>query len=216
MENPDTERSGEFAVFETAATPLEAELIAGIVREAGIPAFVTGSMLADEFALSQRLMHLGSITIQVPRHRLRDAAAAIEEARAGAIDLEDAASATAAREPASATPASVAARTGDPGRRAGPQRPAARERSGPGWILTGSLAIAAVAFLSLWLDTRTELRTLQNGVPERVEETFAGGTVVFVDADQDRRSERIEQRDRTGRVVRAWTWHDDAGFTLER
>lgn len=271
-------------VFRTARTPIEAELIASILHDAEIPAFVAGGLLADEFAMSQRLMNLSSVAVQVPRSRVQDAEAALAAARAGAASVDEAAA-------RSLEPNPVPAPTTTPG-------PAAPTR--PSWVLTFGLACLTVAFLVEWLDTRAELRVARqagltyatnegpgtlvyrwrdddrvagritdmdgNGIPEvhaaynrdgeptntaydkdqngiferfgllsaagntaaiaydddqdgrveRIEEERGASSVVFVDADRDRRCERIEQRDRSGKLVRAWVWRDDGGFVPAR
>lgn len=68
--------------FCVAKTPFEAQVIAGVLQEAGIPTYVSGSLLTDEFALSQQLMGLQNATVQVPKDRLQDAETAIAEAKA--------------------------------------------------------------------------------------------------------------------------------------
>lgn len=275
----DPRPSDGFTVFQTARTPLEAELVASILRDAGIPAFVEGSMLADEFAVSQRLMNLNSIAVRVPTARVHDAQAALAAARAAAAadgaTGEDAAAMLAAA-PTPAPPPT---------------------RSGPGWLFSGLMTLLAIGFLVQWLDTRAQLRTLansalttatpdgagawrlqwrdngapaaylvdndadgtteahttynrrgqqlltafdgdqdgihervvlfaaagetaaelldedQDGVAERAVEQRGATTVAFIDADQDRRTERIEMRGPAGELVRAWRWQDGVGFT---
>lgn len=285
MSESDTPPRGEahdLVVFKTARTPIEAELIRGVLNSAEIPAFVEGGMLNDEFAMSQRLMNIGAVTIKVPRSRLAEAHAALAEARESASEVDEAARATmsaeAPSEPTAAPP----------------------RRSGPGWVLPVLLGLAAVVFLVQWLETRAALRfamqsgltrlepgaagelvyrwtendlvagrmtdadgngvaevhtsysrsgrplstgydrdqngiwekiTLlaangdvvatifdddQDGVAERVEEDHGVHTIVLVDADQDRRMERLEQRDETGKLVRAWRWDAELGLADDR
>lgn len=71
----------DIAVLETARTPLAAELIVAVLRAEGIPAYVEGALLQDEFAVSQRILGLGGVRIQVPRERLEDARKALAAAR---------------------------------------------------------------------------------------------------------------------------------------
>lgn len=129
--------------LQRARSPLEAELIVSVLREAGVPAFVAGGMLADEFAVSQRLMNIHAVAIQVPRDRLDDARAALAQARANAALVEEAAEATIGPD--------------------GPERfgalvePAARR---PGWLPLVLASGAALAFLVLWLDARGQLQLL--------------------------------------------------------
>jgi hypothetical protein len=60
-------------VFHTARTPFEASVIAGVLQDAGIPCFVAGTALNDEWAASQRLMNTLGVDIQV-RESDREAA----------------------------------------------------------------------------------------------------------------------------------------------
>lgn len=66
----------------SAHSPFEAGIVVAVLEAAGIPAVAPGSMLADEFAMSQRLMNLQSVRVLVPRSRLADAEQALSEARA--------------------------------------------------------------------------------------------------------------------------------------
>lgn len=64
-----------------AKTPFEAEVIAGVLRDAGIPVYVAGEELNDEWALSQRLMNLQGVVVTVPRDRVEEARQVLDEAR---------------------------------------------------------------------------------------------------------------------------------------
>ncbi len=70
----------DIVVVATARTPLEAQLIAGILESEGIPVYVAGSLLQDEFAMSQAVLGLSATRIEVPRERLDDARRVLEEA----------------------------------------------------------------------------------------------------------------------------------------
>lgn len=65
---------GSPVVVRTAATPAEAKVLAAILQAEGIPAIVDGESLADEIAISRRVMNLNGVQIRVP-------AAALERAR---------------------------------------------------------------------------------------------------------------------------------------
>ena len=71
----------EIAILEKAHTPMEATVITAVLRAAGIPAYVNGTLLQDEFAVIQRLLNLGAVEVQVPRDRLEEARAILEAAR---------------------------------------------------------------------------------------------------------------------------------------
>jgi hypothetical protein len=68
-------------VVETAKTPLQAQLIVSILHAAGIPAYVGGTLLQDEFAISQAAMGLQATRIEVPRECLEAAREILDEAR---------------------------------------------------------------------------------------------------------------------------------------
>ena len=64
-----------------ANSPGEAQVIVAVLRSAGIPAFVGGQLLQDEFAASQRLLGLQGVDIQVPEEARVRAMAVLAEAR---------------------------------------------------------------------------------------------------------------------------------------
>ncbi len=84
-EHPDIE------VLHTAKNSFEAQVIAGVLREAGIPVYVAGQSLQDEFAVSQMLAGLLSIKVQVPADRLDEAKRVLAEADESAklLDRDD-------------------------------------------------------------------------------------------------------------------------------
>lgn len=65
----------------SAHTPFEAQLVATILQDAGIPAYVSGQMLTDPVAISQELMNVAEVEIQVPADRLEEARRLLEDAR---------------------------------------------------------------------------------------------------------------------------------------
>ena len=71
----------EPVVFHTAANPVEGRIVAGILQEAGIPTYVQGELLSDEFAVSRRLMNLQGVTLHVPSDRLAEAQRVLAEAK---------------------------------------------------------------------------------------------------------------------------------------
>lgn len=68
-------------VVHQARTPFEAQIVAGLLRQAGIPAQIEGSNALDEFTMSQRMMNLDSIEVRVPTDYLEEARERIEAAR---------------------------------------------------------------------------------------------------------------------------------------
>jgi hypothetical protein len=64
-----------------ARTPAEAQVVTALLRAAGIPVYVGGRRLADEFAVTQAAMGLSQVDVQVPADRLEEAKALLEQAR---------------------------------------------------------------------------------------------------------------------------------------
>lgn len=79
-------------VLDTYPNPFIAETLVGILKDEGVPAFVDGANLTDEFATSQRAMGALSVRVFVPGDRLEDARKIIAAARAAGrlIEEEDA------------------------------------------------------------------------------------------------------------------------------
>ncbi len=85
-----TEPSADLVPFHTARTPFEARVIVAVLEDAGIPAYVAGGALTDEFALSQQLLNVQGVCVQVRRPDLAAATAALAAAkRTGAALDED-------------------------------------------------------------------------------------------------------------------------------
>ena len=74
--------------LEHASTPFEATVIAGVLTSAGIPAYIDGSLLTDEFVSAQRLMNLRGTTVTVPATQLDAARQALKAAREAGKNLE--------------------------------------------------------------------------------------------------------------------------------
>lgn len=79
----------EIVELETAPSPIIAGMIVQALRSAGIPAFVKGSLLQDEFAISQKVLGLNEVTIQVQKHRLEEAKKVREMMREAGKTLEE-------------------------------------------------------------------------------------------------------------------------------
>jgi hypothetical protein len=74
MANQDRGLGGYVLLVEDA-NPLRAHLIAGALDEAGIPHVVEEDNLADEFAMSRKLMNTQGARVMVPEDRLAEAQA---------------------------------------------------------------------------------------------------------------------------------------------
>ncbi|HET6202506.1 MAG TPA: DUF2007 domain-containing protein [Planctomycetota bacterium] len=72
-----------------APSPSAATVLLSILLAEGIPAYIAGTLLQDEFALSQRLMGLNAVEIQVPRNRLEEARKVLEAARQAGRELPE-------------------------------------------------------------------------------------------------------------------------------
>ena len=80
-------REGEhpkIVVIHRAQSRSEAQIVVSVLRSAGIPAYVDGQFLNDEFAASQAIMNLGSVEVQVPHEAAAEARKILAEARASA------------------------------------------------------------------------------------------------------------------------------------
>jgi len=81
-EHPDV------TVLLQARTTFEAQVIAGILRQADIPAYVGGRSLQDPHAISQALANVSYVAVHVPTDRLEEARRAVAEAAEGREILE--------------------------------------------------------------------------------------------------------------------------------
>lgn len=88
-EPEDPADPAELVDFHQARSPWDARIIAAIMADAGIPAFVAGGLLTDEFAMSQQLMNLQGVQVRVPRDRLEEAQAALAAAREAGKQLSE-------------------------------------------------------------------------------------------------------------------------------
>ncbi len=79
----------ELVTLETTNTEAEARVIAAILQADGIPVYVQGDSLQDEFAISQRAMNLSAVEVRVPRACLEDARAALEAHRSACDETEE-------------------------------------------------------------------------------------------------------------------------------
>lgn len=70
----------DVTVVRIAKSVFDAQVMAGVLRAAGIPVYVGGASLNDEFAVSQRLVNLSQVELQVPTDRVDDAKRALAEA----------------------------------------------------------------------------------------------------------------------------------------
>ena len=78
------------ALLVTARSTFEADILIGILEEAGIPAYRAGSQLTDGFAMSQQLMNTQGVQVFVPGDRLEQAREAIAQSEeAGKLLAED-------------------------------------------------------------------------------------------------------------------------------
>lgn len=74
-------------VAKVASTPDQAKIYVALLQAEGIPAYVEGGALADEFAMSQRLMNLGSVKVMVPASSLDKAKEILQPAEIDEDDL---------------------------------------------------------------------------------------------------------------------------------
>lgn len=87
MSDPD---SVETVVVKKARNVFEAELLASILESEGIPAFVDGRFLQDEFAMPKKMLGLGhGVQVRVRKEQLEEAKKILEMARESGKSLEE-------------------------------------------------------------------------------------------------------------------------------
>lgn len=78
--------ASDLVTLESFSNAAIAQLVAGLLRDAGIPVYISGSQLQDEWAISQKLMGFLSSELQVPRDRLPEAREILASVRASAAE----------------------------------------------------------------------------------------------------------------------------------
>jgi hypothetical protein len=129
----DPDDNHKFVLLQHATTPDHANLLRALLQGAGIPAHVDGTMLADEFAISQRMMNQQGVKLMVPHDRLAEARDVIASAAVSEDELERQAMAAGGEEESA---------------------PATPETNGGHGRLTLLLGILSVIFGSLWMQAR--------------------------------------------------------------
>jgi len=178
-DDSNNESHPKLVEFRMAKSPFEAKIIAAVLDDAGIPAFVASGMLADEFALSQRMMNLQGVKVQVAEENLEKAEAALAAAKRSGeellkdVDTDDGADDADVPPPADGPPAG----------------------GGKTSAWAAMFAIVAITFGYLWIDSRASyaratrdlLRTTEqtgDGVAQRWKHN--GELAMYcVDADRD-------------------------------
>jgi hypothetical protein len=120
-----------------ASTPAEAKVLVALLRGEGIAASVDGDSLADEVAISRRLMNLNGVRILVPAAQLEQARAFLADTAVPHDELEQQAMA----EPGEAAPA-----TPHPAADARPRR----RRWMPVLVVFGVALLLALWVVALW------------------------------------------------------------------
>jgi hypothetical protein len=82
MSDPNT------VVVKIASSPAQAKIFVALLQGEGIPAFVDGDSLSDEFAMSRKLMNLAGVKVMVPKSSLEQAKKALEATDIDAGELE--------------------------------------------------------------------------------------------------------------------------------
>jgi hypothetical protein len=77
-----------FAVAKVAKTPVQAKVFVAILKAEGIDASVEGESLADEVAISRRLMNLAGVRVLVPADSLARAREVLEPIEIDEQELE--------------------------------------------------------------------------------------------------------------------------------
>jgi hypothetical protein len=122
------------SVVRVATTPGQAKVFVALLQAQGIPAYVEGDSLTDEFAASRRLLNLIGTEVKVPTASLERAREILTSVESDPAELEQQALAAADGEVPIPPPP--------------PQPPPVHSR----WPLVLAIS-AAVVFLGLWLAT---------------------------------------------------------------
>lgn len=80
--------SFELATARVATSPTEAKLFKALLEAEGIPAYVDGGTLSDEFAVSRQIMNLAGTQVKVRADHLERAKAVLGEVQIDDADLE--------------------------------------------------------------------------------------------------------------------------------
>lgn len=147
------------SVVKVAADPAQAKLIAARLQAEGIPAYIDGDSLADEMAMSQRLMNLTGVKVLVPTASLSRAKEVLgpDEVAIGIDELTAQALA--------AAPGLAAAREAQAALSRGP---AGVPPNGGARLWAIAATLLAVGFAVLWLETRAEAAQKENPLLEYV------------------------------------------------
>jgi hypothetical protein len=78
----------ELVIVATARSPQVAQVIASLLREAKVPAYVAGTLLQDEWAASQKLLGTLSSDIQVRKQDVERAKKVLDAAREAGRELD--------------------------------------------------------------------------------------------------------------------------------
>ena len=133
----------------TASSAFEAEWLVGALKGHGIPAVTVGGDLADEFAMSQKLMHLGGgVRVLVSR-------ASLEQAREALAEIE-------AVRP---TPAEIEAMVEQAGGEEEAARPAPASRPGDNGKTLAIVMLGAAVIALGWLYLSLQHETWERPVP---------------------------------------------------
>lgn len=79
----------DVTVLMTAKSSFDAQVLAGVLREAGIPCYVGGQLLTDPVAIAEGIANVRQVDIQVPVDRIAEARDAVRRADAAAHLLDD-------------------------------------------------------------------------------------------------------------------------------
>lgn len=188
----------ELVELTTAKTALEAEWMVGALKRFGIRAVTFGDMLADEFAMSQKLMGLsGGVRIMVARGEIeqaREALAQIERDRPSTEELEAAVEAATAMEEDVKEPSEADSGSGG--------KPLALLLLVIAVVALGLLAFTQHERLSVWERASPVSESVWRG--DRWETRWRhNGRIASVSFDRDRNGvcEEVWAYDREGRLV---------------
>jgi hypothetical protein len=190
------------SVVRVAASPEQAKIFVALLQAEGIPAYVEGDSLADEFATSRRLVNLIGTEVKVPTSSLERAREILTKVEIDPAELEQQALAAADGEAPVPPP--------------DPQRPRAHSR----WPLVVAIS-AAVVFLGLWLaaleanaagrDPRFDYEPTESGLRE-IRRSDHRLVRSFEDSNRNGIWDKVRLHDRNGKVVATYIDQDEDGI----
>ena len=167
------------SVVRVAATPGQAKVFVALLQAQGIPAYVEGDSLADEFAASRRLLNLLGTEVKVPTASLEQARQILAGVKIDPAELEQEALAATGGE----TPI--------------PPPPPVEPRKHSRWPLVVAI-VAAILFFALWLASLEASALARNPQLDYFDYEITDWGYLETRRSDQRLMRSLEDRDRDG------------------